>query len=114
MCLIYILGSLLLLNRKDPLIIDQPEDHLDNAFIADHFVETLRRLKTHRQFLFSTHNGNIPVFSDAELIAMLNHDKESKIQDVGSIDKPAVRDQAARILDGGEAAFNMHKDKYGF
>ncbi|MGE3993602.1 hypothetical protein [Pseudorhodoplanes sp.] len=60
-----------LLDNPDPLIIDQPEDNLDNAFIADHIVSELRNSKTKRQFLFATHNANIPVFGDAEWIGVL-------------------------------------------
>ena len=53
---------LLLLDNPDPLIMDQPEDNLDNAFIAERIVQELRAAKTERQFLFATHNANIPVF----------------------------------------------------
>ena len=56
---------LLLLDNPDPLIMDQPEDNLDNAFIAERIVQELRAAKTERQFLFATHNANIPVFGDA-------------------------------------------------
>jgi len=107
--------NLLLIKRNDPLIIDQPEDHLDNAFIAERIVSELRRLKTDRQFLFATHNPNIPVFGDAELIVVLeNRESKTTFRNVGSIDDPAIRDQTAQILEGGRAAFDMRKEKYGF
>ena len=106
--------NLLLLNRDDPLIIDQPEDNLDNAFIADRIVQDLRRFKTNRQFLFATHNANIPVFGDAELIAVLECSRGVGHIDEGSIDKQGVREKAAEILEGGKAAFEMRKRKYGF
>ena len=107
--------NLLFLSCDDPLIIDQPEDNLDNAFIAERIVQDLRQFKTNRQFLFATHNANIPVFGDAELIAVLDssHDK-GRVKNIGSIDKPEVGSQAAEILEGGEAAFNIRKEKYGF
>ena len=107
--------NLLLIKRDDPLIIDQPEDHLDNAFIAERIVSELRNLKTSRQFLLATHNANIPVFGDAELIVVLES-KELKaiFKNIGSIDTPETRDQAAQILEGGRAAFDMRKEKYGF
>ena len=63
---------LLLLDNQDPLILDQPEDNLDNAFIAERIVAELRRAKLSRQFLFATHNANIPVFGDAEWIGVLS------------------------------------------
>ena len=61
---------LLLLDNRDPLIMDQPEDNLDNAFIAERIVKELLSAKTERQFLFATHNANIPVFGDAEWIGV--------------------------------------------
>ena len=107
--------SLLLLNQDDPLIIDQPEDNLDNAFIAERIVEDLRRTKKNRQFLFATHNANVPVFGDAELIAVLvNEERKGIIKYQGSIDDIQVKDQSAKILEGGEEAFNIRKKKYGF
>ncbi len=107
--------NLLLLNRDDPLIVDQPEDHLDNAFIADRIVRDLRTFKTKRQFIFATHNANIPVFGDAELIAILHSDKNGgKVEEEGGIDKPEVQKQAAEILEGGKTAFEMRRHKYGY
>ena len=106
---------LLLLAREAPLIIDQPEDNLDNAFIADRIVRDLRHFKNKRQFLFATHNPNIPIFGDAELIVVLEcRNGEGRIADEGSIDKPSIRKEAAEVLEGGRAAFEMRKVKYGF
>ena len=107
--------NLLLANLSDPLIIDQPEDHLDNAFIAERIVSELRKIKTKRQFLFATHNANIPVFGDAELIVVLeSQQSKATFKNIGSIDDSGIRDQAAQILEGGKAAFDMRKEKYGF
>ncbi len=107
--------NLLLLSCYDPLIIDQPEDNLDNAFIAERMVQNLRKFKTKRQFLFATHNANIPVFGDAELIAVLDSEQgRGLVKNIGSIDKPEVGKDAAEILEGGKKAFNIRKDKYGF
>src|SRR5581483_4838310 len=63
---------LVLLESEGPLIVDQPEDDLDNTFISDDVVPTIRREKPRRQFIFSTHNANIPVLADAELIVGLS------------------------------------------
>jgi hypothetical protein len=105
---------LLLLDNPDPLIIDQPEDNLDNAFIADHIVNELRASKTKRQFIFATHNANIPVFGDAEWIGVLHEeDGHAKLQASGSIDAPEVKDLAANILEGGKEAFTRRREKYG-
>ncbi len=105
---------LLLLDNPDPLIIDQPEDNLDNAFIADHIVNELRVSKTKRQFIFATHNANIPVFGDAEWIGVLHEEEgRAKLQASGSIDAPEVKELAANILEGGKEAFNRRREKYG-
>ncbi len=105
---------LLLLDNPDPLVIDQPEDNLDNAFIADHIVSELRANKTKRQFIFATHNANIPVFGDAEWIGVLHEeDGRAKLQASGSIDAPEVKELAANILEGGKEAFTRRREKYG-
>ncbi len=108
---------LILLQNKDPLIVDQPEDNLDNAFIADRIVAELRSAKISRQFIFATHNANIPVFGDAEWIGVLEASEDlAKIpeESQGAIDVPDVKHNAANILEGGRTAFNQRKVKYGF
>ena len=108
---------LLLLQNLDPLIMDQPEDNLDNAFIAERIVAELRSAKIARQFIFATHNANIPVFGDAEWIGVFEaSDGQAQMpnESQGAIDVPQVRDKAAVILEGGKAAFNQRKAKYGF
>ncbi|MBV1883708.1 MAG: AAA family ATPase [Pseudomonadales bacterium] len=108
---------LLLLDNQDPLILDQPEDNLDNAFIADRIVAELRTAKVARQFLFATHNANIPVFGDAEWIGVFNVvDGKGELPDnqQGAIDQPEIQKLAADILEGGKSAFNQRREKYGF
>ena len=108
---------LLLLNNPDPLIMDQPEDNLDNAFIAERIVKELRSEKTERQFLFATHNANIPVFGDAEWIGVCTAagDRAEMPPDMqGSIDVRKIRDHGADILEGGREAFTQRRAKYGF
>lgn len=108
---------LLLLENDDPLIMDQPEDNLDNAFIAERIVTELRSVKTERQFLFATHNANIPVFGDAEWIGIFSASEsraEMPAEAQGSIDIPAIRERVAEILEGGREAFSQRKEKYGY
>lgn len=96
---------------------DQPEDNLDNAFIADRIVAELREAKTSRQFLFATHNANIPVFGDAEWIGVFTAAENQGclgLEAQGSIDVPVIRDQVASILEGGRDAFIQRKEKYEF
>jgi len=108
---------LLLLQNLDPLIMDQPEDNLDNAFIADRIVQELRSAKIERQFIFATHNANIPVFGDAEWIGVFEASEgqaHMPAESQGAIDVPHIRDMAAIILEGGRTAFNQRKEKYAF
>lgn len=112
---------LLLLESEAPLIVDQPEDDLDNRFITEGVVPRMREEKRRRQFLFSTHNANIPVLGDAELILGLTaageaDEGQARIapEYIGSIDTPSVRKLVEEILEGGEAAFKRRRLKYGF
>ena len=86
--------SLILLENPAPLLIDQPEDDLDNHFIFDQIVTTLRKEKEKRQFLIATHNANIPVSGDAELIMVLEADDQHGYiseNGIGSIDSPTIK-----------------------
>ena len=112
---------LLLLNSDAPLIVDQPEDDLDNRFITDGVVPKMRDEKRRRQFLFSTHNANIPVLGDAELILGLTPLGEAgrgkstiRQEHMGSIDDRPVRELVEEILEGGKEAFETRRLKYGF
>ena len=112
---------LLLLESDAPLIVDQPEDDLDNRFITEGVVPIMRQEKRRRQFIFSTHNANIPVLGDAELILGLAASGEAKEgqariapEHMGSIDSQPVRELVEEILEGGKDAFEMRRSKYGF
>ena len=108
---------LLLGASRAPLVIDQPEDDLDNRFVYDGIVANLRKLKGHRQVIASTHNANVPVLGDAELIVALECDGQNgrpADDGVGSLDDAAIRHLAERILEGGPDAFNARKHLYGF
>ena len=112
---------LLLLDSEAPLIIDQPEDDLDNRFITEGVVPSMRDAKRRRQFIFSTHNANIPVLGDAELILGLTASGEAeqgyaeiKADHMGSIDSQQVRELVEEILEGGKEAFETRRLKYGF
>jgi hypothetical protein len=74
-----------------PLVIDQPEDDLDNAFISSSIVSTLRAIKERRQVIVVTHNANIAVLGDSELILPMHRESDSgKTKDRGSIDSRAI------------------------
>lgn len=112
---------LLLLESKAPLVVDQPEDDLDNRFISDGVVPKMREEKRRRQFVFATHNANIPVLGDAELIVGLSAFGDAgqgraklSAEHMGSIDMRRVCDLVEEVLEGGKDAFEMRRLKYGF
>jgi hypothetical protein len=112
---------LLLLESDAPLVVDQPEDDLDNRFITEGVVPRMRDEKQRRQFIFSTHNANIPVLGDAELIVGLSASGEAEHgrariapEHMGSIDAQPVRELVEEILEGGKEAFERRRRKYGF
>jgi hypothetical protein len=107
---------LMIMQASDaPLLIDQPEDDLDNRFIYDDVVMRLRAAKPLRQFVIATHNANIPVLGDAEQIIVLDAtDKGGELKTRGAIDQADVREAAELILEGGEDAFLRRQAKYGW
>lgn len=111
-----VLLSILLLSKSDrPLLIDQPEDNLDSEFIYNTIVTTLRKIKEHRQVIIVTHNPNIAVLGDAELIVPLKStNNKSMIMSLGSIDNCDTVNLCCQILEGGESAFKQRSTIYGF
>ncbi|RWA81302.1 MAG: phosphoesterase [Mesorhizobium sp.] len=112
---------LLLLESDAPLIVDQPEDDLDNRFIADSIVPAMRVEKRRRQFIFSSHNANIPVLGDAEQIVGLTPIVDGGLERTiledelcGSIDVVTIKELVKDVLEGGQKAFTTRRDKYGF
>jgi hypothetical protein len=98
-----------------PLVIDQPEDDLDNAFIFSAVVRVLRSIKERRQVILVTHNANIAVLGDAELLLPMKRNGDcGAIFDFGSIDKAETKKAALNILEGGEVAFQRRREIYGY
>lgn len=110
-----VLLSILLLSKSNkPLIIDQPEDNLDSEFIFKTIVKNLRKIKEIRQVIIVTHNPNIAVLGDAELIVPLKSTNiKSFVQGLGSIDREETRGKCCEILEGGRTAFERRKVIYG-
>lgn len=98
------------------LVVDQPEDDLDNAFVHDQVVKDLRREKHRRQIILATHNANIPVLGDAELLTVLAPSEPNRgaVQQSGGLDRDDVRAEAARVLEGGREALLRRFERYGF
>ena len=108
-----------LLNQVGPpLIIDQPEEDLDNPVMLE-IVGRVWEAKQNRQLIFASHNANLVVNGDAELVAwcdyrMAGDQSRGTIVGEGAIDIPGVREAIKRIMEGGAAAFHLRKEKYGF
>lgn len=107
--------SILMLQSKIPLIIDTPEQGLDNIFIYDNVVKTLRAIKEKRQIIIATHDANIPVSGDSEQILCLESDnKQGWIKCTGSIDDQKMNETVQRVLEGGKEAFEFRLKKYKY
>jgi len=96
---------------NNPLIIDQPEDNLDNKYISESIHEIIGDQKNTRQLIFITHNPNIPVLSDAETNFFLGYvNKKSRIEKNGAIDD--VKQEILNLLEGGKEAFEKREELY--
>lgn len=103
---------ILLLESRKPLIIDQPEDNLDNAFVYGTIVRSVQAVKGNRQLIFVTHNPNIPVLGDAEKVVVLHSDGDrGEVIAEGSVD--SVKREIETILEGGSEAFEERRRRYG-
>jgi len=103
---------LLTLKDSDLIIIDQPEDDLDNQTIYDDVIKVLKKLKNDTQFIFATHNPIIPVLGDCEQIISCRYVSEKIQTNQGSIDEISIRNDIVDIMEGGEEAFNKRKGIY--
>jgi len=107
--------SIALLGKKKPLLVDQPEDELDHAFIIKDIVEHIRGVKEKRQLVISTHNANIPVLGDAELIFKVTKVPgmaKCRIEERGAFEKQCIIERLQE-LEGGPEAFKRRREKYG-
>jgi energy-coupling factor transporter ATP-binding protein EcfA2 len=104
----------LLLAKEDRvLIIDQPEDHLDNAFIVGTAIEAIRKRKHVGQLVFSTHNPNIPVLGEAsEVILMGSDGQHGFVRHAGALDEPASVQAITAVMEGGIEAFHRRAEFY--
>ena len=104
---------ILLMESEKPLLVDQPEDNLDNRFISQTVVESLRKVKERRQLIFVTHNPNIPVLGDAAKVFVLESDGTvARLAKEGTVD--ACKAEIVTLLEGGEEAFKQRKERYKY
>lgn len=108
----------LLRQAGPPLIIDQPEEDLDNQVILD-IVEEIWVAKCRRQLVFSSHNANLVVNGDADLVVVCDYrmagdQSGGRIKATGAIDIDEIRGEITTVMEGGREAFRLRKEKYGF
>jgi ABC-type lipoprotein export system ATPase subunit len=104
---------ILLIDSDNPLMIDQPEDNLDNRFVFETIVDSIRKVKTSRQLIFVTHNPNIPVLGEAEQVFVMESDGlAGRIRNQGNVD--TCQHDIVTLLEGGVDAFRRRRDRYGY
>lgn len=104
---------------NEPLIIDQPEDDLDNSLIIKLVVDNIRKQKNNRQIIIVTHNPNIPVLGDAEGIIMLDRNENGEVslkfnKATGCIEEKTIKKGICDIMEGGINAFKKRENKYKY
>lgn len=110
---------LLLASGQGPILIDQPEDELDSSFIFQQLVPLLRGVKDQRQVIVVTHNPNLPVNGDAELVYALKAEAiggkaRGIVRAQGGLDRKEVKEAVLDIMEGSEEAFRKRSEKYHF
>lgn len=104
---------LLLEQRQRSLIIDQPEDHLDNGFIVDTVVKAIHSRPSEDQLIVATHNANIPVLGNAKRVFVMASDGSKGFVDKwGPLDAPEIVESITRIMEGGWEAFERRREFY--
>jgi ABC-type cobalamin/Fe3+-siderophores transport system ATPase subunit len=103
---------LILRNSSCPLIVDQPEDDLDNSFIFQVLVKNILKLKEERQLIFVTHNANIPVLGEAEAIVVMHMEKPNKAAPPASGSLEDRKQDILHLLEGGKEAFAHREQRY--
>lgn len=98
--------------ENDVIIIDQPEDDLDNQTIYDDVIKLICQMKPKTQFIFATHNPNVPVLGDAEQVHACSYQDECIEVLSGGIDARPVQEAIINIMEGGREAFAKRADIY--
>ena len=107
-----ILHLLMHIQRYPVIVVDQPEDDLDNETLYSHFICQLLDRKERTQFIFATHNPNIPVLGDAEQAIVCRKEGDTFSFDHGSIDDKGIQQRIVTVMEGGEEAFRRRKEIY--
>lgn len=104
---------LVLAHQHNLIVVDQPEDHIDNAFIADTLIKAILARDIGNQILFTTHNPNIPVLGEADNVIHLSSDgRRGFCRTVGDLAKPEVIEAISNVMEGGSEAFAKRSNFY--
>lgn len=109
-----VLLKILLAHDDKPLLIDQPEEHLDNRYIYNELTPAFRNAKRRRQIIIATHNANLVVNTDAEQIVIAKNSNGILSYTAGPLENPVIRQEIKIILEGGDEAFKKREEKYGY
>jgi ABC-type dipeptide/oligopeptide/nickel transport system ATPase subunit len=102
---------ILMFHSANPLLVDQPEDNLDNNFVYRTVVSTVKVAKETRQMVFITHNPNIPVLGEASQILVMKSDGiTAATEKVGTVDE--CKKEIISLLEGGKEAFDKRAEFY--
>ena len=105
--------AFLLAHGGEPLVLDQPEDDLDNHLIYGLVVQQIRSNKQRRQLIIVTHNPNIVVNGDAELIHVLDFNNQCHVKQTGSLQEQDMRQEVCQVMEGGAEAFERRYQRLG-
>lgn len=105
--------AFLLAHGSEPLVLDQPEDDLDNHLIYGLVVQQIRSNKLRRQLIIVTHNPNIVVNGDAELIHVLDFNNQCFVKQTGSLQDLTMRKEVCEVMEGGKEAFERRYQRLG-
>ncbi|MBX7209830.1 MAG: AAA family ATPase [Verrucomicrobiaceae bacterium] len=104
---------ILLFESANPLLIDQPEDNLDNSYVFETVVRSIRKVKAGRQMIFVTHNPNIPVLGDASMVFVMDSNRtQGGVARSGDVDH--CKDDIVTLLEGGKEAFTARMERYHY
>ncbi|MGI2324738.1 MULTISPECIES: TrlF family AAA-like ATPase [unclassified Methylococcus] len=106
--------AFLLAFGEEPIVLDQPEDDLDNHLIYDLIVRQIRENKLRRQLIVVTHNPNVVVNGDAELVHVMEFGRgQCYVMQSGALQEKAVREEVCRVMEGGREAFTRRWKRLG-
>ena len=107
-----VLIKIYLAEGEQPIVIDSHDDHLDNEFIMEELVGSIREARNFRQVIVASNNGNVVVNSDADQVVVAQRQNGEISYVSGGMEDPEIRSHALRVLEGGYEAFRRRQQKY--